>query len=279
MIVDMHTHTFPDKIADTALTGMEREIHQNRGYEYFRKLAGTGDALSESTIRNGLDLSVVLPVATRPVQSAGINRFAYENNQKTQKTKVFSFGAIHPDNEDFREILRDVRSMGLKGIKLHPDYQHVCFDDIKYLRIMDYAAELGLLISVHAGEDFGLPHKIHCTPEMIVNVIGSIRPTGLILAHMGGMNLWDGVEEKLIGSDVYLDTAFVLEEQAPHLERNQLVRMIRDHGADRILFGTDSPWVDQKEAVEKIRMLNLTKEEENAILGENAVRLLGITAG
>lgn len=276
MIIDMHTHTFPDKIAASALANMEKEIVVKKGYEVKIKVAGTIDALAESNKSSGVDLSVVVPVATKPEQSASINRFAQKTNEMTESTGVFSFGAIHPNNADYKDILNDVKAMGLKGIKLHPDYQRVEFDDDRYLRIMDYAANLGLIIVTHAGEDIGIPEKIHCTPDMILNVFKHIQPEKLVLAHMGGWNMWDEVEEKLVGRNVYFDTAFVFEEVPPHIATEQFKRIVKNHGAEKILFATDSPWSGQRESIMEIRKLNLKPEEEKMILGENAKILLGL---
>ncbi|MBR1693525.1 MAG: amidohydrolase family protein [Lachnospiraceae bacterium] len=278
MIIDMHTHTFPDKIAEATIAHMEQEIVTKRGYEVKSKVAGTRNALSRSTKENGIDLSVVVPVATKPEQSASINRFALKTNESTEETRVFSFGAIHPDNTDYKEILNDVKAMGLKGIKLHPDYQGVEFDDERYVRIMDYAANLGLIIVTHAGEDIGLPEKIHCTPDMVLHVLDRIQPEKLVLAHMGGWNMWDEVEEKLVGKQVYLDTAFVFEKETSHMEKEQFLRMVSRHGADRILFATDSPWSDQGQSVRHIRQMGLKEPEESRILGENAAGLLGLSS-
>lgn len=276
MIIDMHTHTFPDKIAGPALKNMENEIVTKRGYEVKIKVAGTLDALSESTKRSGIDLSVVVPVATKPSQSASINRFAQKTNERADETGVFSFGAIHPDNTDYKEILNDVKAMGLKGIKVHPDYQKVDFDDERYLRVMDYAANLGLIIITHAGEDIGLPEKIHCTPDSVVEVLKHIQPDKLILAHVGGWNMWNEVEEKLVGRPVYFDTAFSFEEVPPHLDREQFCRIVKNHGADKIVFATDSPWSGQKESLDIIRAMGFDRDTENLILGENAKRILKI---
>ena len=245
MIIDTHTHTFPDKIATRALAGMEKSIVDNHGWDVKIKVAGTRDALSESTKKNGVDISVVVPVATKPEQSVSINEFAAHTNEKTKETGVFSLGAIHPDNEDYKDILDDIKKKGLKGIKVHPDYQKVEFDDPRYLRIFKYADELGLVIVTHAGEDIGLPKKIHCTPDMVLNVLNKVNPKKLVLAHMGGWNLWDEVEEKLVGKNVYFDTAFSFEKGIPHLEKEQFLRIVEKHGADKILFATDSPWSDQ----------------------------------
>lgn len=274
MIIDMHTHTFPDKVAGPALANMEKAIVVQRGYEVRIKVVGTLDALAESTRVNGVDLSVVVPVATKPEQSKNINRFAQKTNEHTDSTGVFSMGAIHPDNTDYKEILNDVKAMGLKGIKIHPDYQNVMFDDDRYLRIMDYAANLGLVIVTHAGEDIGLPEKIHCTPDSVINILKHIQPEKLVLAHMGGWNMWNEVEEKLVGRNLYFDTAFVFETVPPHIPEEQFRRIVKNHGADRILFATDSPWSAQDESIKVIQNLHFTPEEEKMILGDNARKLL-----
>lgn len=276
MIIDFHSHTFPDKVAAAAIPMMEKEIADNNDFDFTVRatLNGTASALEESVSRNGIDLSVVLPVATNPKQPASINLYAAKNNERTDENGVFSFGAIHPDNENYKEILREVKSMGLKGIKLHPDYQDVMFDDIRYLRIMEYAAELELIIVTHAGVDIGKPHVVHCTPDMACRVDDALQYSKLVLAHFGGWKLWDEVEEKIAGRNLYLDTAVCFEELIPHVEPEQFKRIMNRHGYDKILFGTDSPWSDLGRGIRTVRNMQLRPEEEAAILGENAAELL-----
>ena len=150
------------------------------------------------------------------------------------------------------------------------------FDDERYLRIIDYAANLGLIIITHAGEDIGLPEKIHCAPDMILRVLKHIQPEKLILAHMGGWNMWDEVEEKLVGKNVYMDTAFVFEKDVPHIQKEQFLRIVKRHGVDKIVFATDSPWSDQGESIREILDMELTKEQQDRILGGNAKKLLDL---
>ena len=221
-----------------------------------------------------MDLSVVCPVATNTRQPEKINRLSAELNERMDETKVFHFGAVHPDCENYKKIIDDIVAMELKGIKLHPDYQNTFFDDEKYMRIVDYAANKGLGIIVHAGEDVGLPDTIHCTPDMVLNLWKHIQPDKLILAHMGGWRLWDEVEEKIIGLPVYLDTAVVLNRLFPvKLENEQFQRMVKNHGADKILYGTDSPWYNQMQALEDFENSGLSKDNKELILGENANKL------
>lgn len=278
MVIDFHTHTFPEKVAATAIPMMEKEILRNSSYSQPLKanLTGTADGLSESCRENGVDLSVVLPVATSPKQTENINLFAKKANADTPATGLLSFGAIHPDNEDYREILKGLAAEGIKGIKLHPDYQGVMFDDIRYLRIMDCAAGLDMIIVTHAGIDIGKPKVVHCTPDMVCRMDDELRYEKLVLAHLGGWRLWDEVEDKLAGRRLYMDTAVCFESTVHHMEKEQFHRFLKKHGVERILFGTDSPWSHQGKSIEKIKRLGLTMEQERAILGDNARALLSI---
>lgn len=274
MIIDTHTHTFPDNIAFGALRKMEQDIVDSQGFVVKAARTGTAQDLSQASIDAGIDISLICPVATNVRQPGKINRLSVELNKDVEKHHLFSLGAIHPDCENYKEILDEIVAMDFKGIKIHPDYQNVDFDDERYIRIMDYAANKDLVIVTHAGEDVGLPDTVHCTPDKILNVWKHIQPEKLVLAHMGGWRKWDEVEEKIIGLPVYFDTAACSHKDIPiHISNEQLVRMIRKQGVERILFGTDSPWFDQKEALRAIHKSGLTEEELKLVLGENANRL------
>ena len=97
--------------------------------------------LEDSTKKADIDLSVVCPVATNIRQPEKINRLSVEFNEKREETRLFNFGAIHPDCENYKQIIDEIVAMDLKAIKIHPDYQNTFFDDEKYIRLMDYAAE------------------------------------------------------------------------------------------------------------------------------------------
>lgn len=228
---------------------------------------GTSEGLKAETLSSGVDLSVALPIVTKPKQFASINEFASHYQEKP----ILSFGSIHPETADYKGELRQIRDMGLRGIKLHPDYQEMYFNDIRYKRIVSYASELGLIVSVHAGLDPKCPDDIHCTPQMSAEVIRETEPPKLVLAHMGGNEQWDEVEEYLVGKNVYFDTGVVLDQ----MPQEQFLRMVRNHGVRRILFATDSPWSGQKEFLKILREMPLTEEERERILGGNACELLG----
>ena len=262
MIIDFHTHMFPDKIAKGTIDFLAG-VCKIKPYT-----DGTYEGLKKETLSSGVDLSVALPIVTKPSQFETINTFA----SHYQERPVLSFGSIHPDCEDYKGKLRQIKEMGLKGIKLHPDYHEVYFNDIRYKRIISYASELDFIISVHAGADPKCPDDIHCTPPMSAEVIRDTEAPKLVLAHMGGNDQWDEVEEYLVGKQVYFDTGVVLDK----MPEEQFIRIVRNHGADKILFATDSPWRGQKEFLEIIRRMPLTDDERKKILGENACKLLGL---
>ncbi|MBQ6206089.1 MAG: amidohydrolase family protein [Oscillospiraceae bacterium] len=284
MIVDFHTHTFPDKIAAASVDKLQSAAH-------IRPFAdGTVSGLSASIRAAGIDCAVNLPVATSPRQVVQINNTAAKINEKTSETGVLSFGCVHPDFADYRAELGRVAALGIRGIKLHPPYQGADFDDIRYLRILDRAGELGLLALVHAGLDIGLPGADRASPRMIRDAVLSVGPVKLICAHMGGWRQWDAVETLLPDTGVFLDTSFALgrivpngdgylwkEAELPLMDPAQFLRIVRTFGADRILFGTDSPWGGHAEALRNLRGLPLTDAERSAILGANAARLLGLS--
>ena len=280
MIIDFHTHTFPDKIAAAA-------IEKLSGLSHSRPFSdGTSAGLAASAKDAGIDLSVILPVATNTKQVPGINDYAAKANETAGTTGLLSFGCIHPDYPEWKEELSRIAALGLKGIKLHPVYQEVDFDDPRYLRILERAGELGLIVVTHSGLDIGFPGVEHCTPGMILNAVKQVGPVKLVLAHMGGWRQWAAAEELLAGQPVWFDTSFSAGEITPledghysageltMLGRSDFLRMIRSFGADRVLFGTDSPWSDQKASLDMVRALPLENDEKDAILGGNARRLL-----
>lgn len=129
----------------------------------------------------------------------------------------------------------------------------------------------------------------YASVEHVLYVLKEVAPQKLVLAHMGGWGNWPQVESDLAGAPLWLDTAFTYGrldtypgmEPSPHsntvLAPGDFVRLCRRHGIQKILFGTDSPWQDQGEYVKQMQAMGLTGAEQKAVLGENAVKLLGLT--
>lgn len=263
MVIDFHTHIFPDKIAARSIEHLENASGITAATD------GTLRGLLNSMEKNNVDMSVILPVVTKPSQFESVNQFAAEVNRK-YNGKLISFGGIHPDSEDYKAELDKIKELGLLGIKLHPDYQRVMIDDERNMRIIEYADSLGLMIMVHAGIDIGLPTPVHCPPDKAVKVIDMLKPKKLILAHFGGWKQWEAVYELLAGKNVYFDTSFTFD----YIEENLFLSILDKHGYEKVLFATDSPWSDAKKAVEIVKSLPVGQEIKEAILSGNAKNLL-----
>jgi len=259
-MIDFHTHIFPEKIADKTISHLS-EICGMPPYTN-----GKEQGLLASAKNAGIDCCIILPVATAPKQFDSIHRFALQFMEEN----LISFGSLHPDCEDYKEKLRWIKNNGFKGVKFHPDYQDTYFNDIKYKRMISYASELDLIMVTHAGRDPLSPDDVHCTPKMIEEVLDEVQPKNLVLAHMGGNEMFDEVEKVLVGRDVFFDTAYVLDKMNP----DQFLRMVRNHGVEKILFGSDSPWGEQTQFVETFHKIPLTQDEREQIAWKNAYNLL-----
>ncbi len=267
MVIDFHTHIFPDRIAEATINALSRSAsippHNN----------GTLCGLLEQMEQCGVDISVSLPVLTKAKQFDSITSFGVALNQKSYTgPRVIAFAGMHPEIEDFEEALNKVKALGFLGIKLHPDYQGTFFDDEKYIRMLKIAKELDLITVTHAGLDGAfIGQPIKCTPERVLRVLDALGGYNkLVLAHLGGNELFYDVLKHLAGNDVYLDTSYVL----PATDKNMFNELLDKHGSDKLLFATDSPWQHQGEQIELIRSYGLSKTNENKILFENAKKLL-----
>ena len=263
MIIDFHVHAFNPKIAEKAIS----HLSEVGGITPFTR------GLVEQTIERfdewGVDKGVLLSVATKPSQQKIINDWAKEQDGG----RFISFGAVHPDADDAIEELERIKKIGLHGVKLHPDYQGFMADEERLDAIYSKLEELQLPVVIHAGVDFISPNLIHCTPEMEVRMLKKHPHLKAVLAHLGGNGMWQEVYDTLAGIDgeVYLDTAYT--SWCPD---EMMEKIVKKHGADRILFASDLPWDSSYLIKEKIRRLNIPESDKDKILGLNAQRLLNI---
>ncbi len=262
MIIDIHTHAFPDALAARAL----EVLTQNCDEKPF--IDGTCSGLRDSMAQAGIDIAVVMPIATKPSQVRGINSWAAKIPE--EYGNLISFGTIHPAQSDWDDEIRRLIDGGIVGVKLHPDYQEFFADDPALIPIYKALADAGLVVMMHAGVDIGLPDPVHCTPERLARALDAVPEMTVIAAHMGGYDCWDDVERYLVGRDCYFDTSYSLTDLGPE----RMTSLINAHGIQRVLFGTDSPWTDQSAEVAGFRSLNLTSGEIAQVMGENALKLL-----
>ncbi len=270
MIIDFHTHIFPDKIAKRTIEILEGNVLKIQGTPGHAVIGATLSDLKDSMKRNHIDYSVVLPIATTPRQTPSINRFAAEINGKDG---IFSFGSLHPLQEDWEEVLEQIKAAGMAGIKLHPEYQQFYVDSPECIRILKKCEELGLYTVFHAGNDIGIAPPVHCSPDRLAHVLEFVKGDKIIAAHLGGWKDWDRVEQYLVGTPIFLDTAFTVF----FIEKEQLLRIIRNHGSEKILFATDSPWEDQGKSAAAISALSLSPSDLENILYKNAQKILKLS--
>lgn len=269
MIIDFHTHIFPDKLAKRAIDQLTK--------------SGGGPAFSDGSV-NGLlaemeradvDVSVTLPVLTNPLHFEGTNRFAAEICERfaTERRRLISFGGIHPACENIEQKMRFLKESGFLGVKIHPDYQGTFIDDEAYVRILSCAREYDMIVVTHAGFDDAYPDMpIRCTPERVLRLLKKAPHSKLVLAHYGGKDLYGQVLEQLCGLDVYFDTAYILR----FIGKDCFYEILERHGADRILFASDSPWSSISNDVKLLRSMGLDPTTEEKILSGNAKALLGL---
>jgi len=280
MIIDFHTHTFPQSISEKAL----HKLSMASATAPFTN--GTLNDLLDSMAKSGVDYSVTLPVMTNATQVEKVNHRLAEQQETLKNQGIIAFGGMHPDYENPGKELRFLKSHGIKGIKLHPAYQGVDLTDKKMLRILDAAANEDMIVVTHAGIDIGIYDHNYTSTKMVLQVLREIGPFPFVLAHMGGWGCWDEVESDLCGAPVYFDTAFSLGpittiDNAPHpairtenLDKSQFLRIATKHGIRKILFATDSPWENQADYISRLRDFCDSEEMAEQILGENAKALL-----
>ena len=265
--IDFHTHAFNEKIAAKAI-GRLAEVSGMTPLT-----DGSLGGLVKRLDEYGIDRALVLSIATKPSQEDAINSWVIEKSAEYADRLSF-VGSVHPDSENPEKQLVALKNAGIRGIKLHPDYQGFMIDDKKMFRIYELCQKLELFIVFHAGFDPLSPDKFHCVPRASARVAEYFPYLTMVLAHLGGMRCWDDVERYITGKypRVYLDTAIISTEIDPM----QYYRIIRKHGADKILLGSDMPWEAPTAEIDAINSLELTENEREMIFYKNAGKLLGL---
>ena len=264
MIIDFHTHCFPDALAPKAL----EKLSAAAGIIPFSE--ATVAANIQKMDECGIGLSVVCSIATNERQLVKVNSFAIDINDFS--TRLTALGSAHPDSPLLEKELERLVDHDIRGIKIHPEYAPYYIDSPEWRRVFALCREMGIFIVTHAGFDFISPDRIAVTPERLGRMLDEFPDLTVIAAHLGGNRMWNEVEHHLCGrKNLYFDTALL---SAEGLDPALALSVIRKHGADRILFGSDLPWSDPARELAFVRSLGLTEQELTAILQENALSLL-----
>lgn len=260
-LIDSHVHIFPDAVATKAVSSLALAggIRAHLG-------GRRSDLLAEMA-RCGIMAALNCPIATKPEQVVSVNQWVAQGNQ----FPLFSLGTAHPDFPEVEEELRRLRVLGLPGIKLHPEYQAFGLLEARLAPVWRGCSDLGLVAVLHAGGDFSFPPPWRTCPADFARLAVRWPTLKLVAAHFGGWRLWDEVERDLVGAPVWLDLSFTDE-----IDDARLTAMIRRHGANRVLFASDSPWNGLDAAVSRFMRLPLTALERELIGWRNAVELFGL---
>ena len=269
MIIDFHTHAFPEKIAARTIEALIANTARICDYPMRNCTDGTARGLLEVEKRAGVDLAVVLPIVTNPKQTETVNRVAKETNEAN--CGLYSFGSVHPADPDALNWVDRLAADGFKGIKLHPEFQNVYADSDEVISICRRAEKYGMTVVFHAGRDIGYLPPVKTAPDMLLRIIDRAPDMKLVAAHLGGWMMWDEVAAKLVGSPIYFDTAFI----ADFIDKSLTCDIIKAHGADKVLFGSDAPWEDPAKTLEFLRSLDIDANEMQKICGDNAAKLIG----
>ncbi len=260
MIIDFHTHIFPDKVAAVAIPGLEKA----GGIQAFTD--GTRQGLLESMRRSGGDKSVICTIATKPDQFESILNWV--NSIKSDE--LIPFPSVHPASPDCLAQIDRIKEMGFLGIKMHPYYQDFFIDEERLMPIYERISTHGLILLLHTGFDLAFAKIRRADPAQIIRIAEKFPNLKLVASHLGAWCMWDEVRELLCGKEIYIDISFALD----FLEPEKAYEIIINHPEDYILFGTDSPWTDQAATLKLLDRLNLKPNLHKKILADNAKHLL-----
>lgn len=260
-IIDAHCHIYPDKIAQKA--------SESTGsfYDIPMCLDGRVSTLLECGAKAGIDHFVVQSVATTPKQVSSINNFI-ASSVAEGNGKFTGLGTLHPDSEDIKADVDEIISLGLKGVKLHPDIQRFKIDDYRMLKIYELC-EGRLPILIHTGD-----HRYdNSNPNRMMPILDIYKDLTVIGAHFGGWSMWEDATEKLCKyKNFYVDCSSSLYAMTPEKSKE----LIMTYGANRVLFGTDYPMWEPEAEIERFMQIELTQKQREDIFYNNAARLFDI---
>ena len=261
-IIDAHCHIYPDKIAEKASEST------GNFYGIQMCLDGKISTLLEHGQNAGIDHFIVQSVATTPKQVSSINNFIA--NAVAESSGMFTgLGTLHPDSEDIEGDIEHLLSLGLKGVKLHPDIQDFKIDDYRNLKIYELCEKHGVPILMHTGDD----RYDRSNPNRLCPILEIYTDLIIIAAHFGGYSVWEEASQKLKNfPNVYVDCSSSFSFMKPSTAK----KLIRTYGADKVMFATDYPMWEPKAELEYFMSLKLKDEEMEKILHKNAEKVFGI---
>ncbi len=262
-----HTHTYPNAIASRACDSL------SNFYEFDLEGNGTYEDLEEEARKNNVEGFLLFSVATnaRQVEKVNSSIAALAELSRSHGFKTIGYAGMHQDYPDFEKEINRCISLGLKGVKIHPDIQSIDIDDRKLYPLYEILTAKDMPLYLHMGDN--RPMYRFSEPLKLVNVLKDFPRLRVVAAHMGGYKAWGDAEMLLPGyENLWFDIASVLEYITP--EHAQ--RMVKKFGSDKVMFGTDYPVAGIEDELKLFMRLNLTEKERENILWNTAAKFYGI---
>ena len=262
MILDVHTHVWPDHIAPRALGAPADGIR--------RYGDGTVVGAEDAMRRAGVDRSVCLAVADTAPRLEAANAFV----GGLDPDRFIGFGTVHAGRSP-EENVGSLRENGLRGVKIHPLFQGYPLDDARLWDVLG-ALEGEFVCLFHVGPETPGGDNRLAPPRMVADVARAFPRLTIIAAHLGGYHVQAEALEHVVGlPGVYLDTSW--PPSVGSLTRHQVRAAIERHGPERVIFGSDWPMADPESEIAAIIALGFDDDTNAAILGGTLARLLGLT--
>ena len=259
-IFDIHTHVYPDEIAQKA-TDSVKNFYSIGG----ANMDGTTSMLLERGKAAGISRFLILPVAIRPERAAGINDFILQ--QTNLHPEFVGFGTVHAGMENLTDEVHRIMDMGLRGIKMHPDSQRFHIDDPR-LYPMYEAIEGRIPVMLHMGDhryDYSHPVKLR-------KILDQFPRLQAVAAHFGGYSMYREAYDLLKDTDCILD----ISSSLMFMEDGEPEKYINLYGAERMAYGTDYPLWDPVQEVQRFLQLKLKPEQIEQIAWKTAARFLNL---
>lgn len=263
-VFDIHTHTYPEAISEKAV------VNLGKFYDFVCQGNGTYAHLESQAEENNVRGYLLFSVATNAHQVEKVNTSiaSLAEFSRSHGFLTVGFAGMHQDFEDMEGEINRILSLGMKGVKIHPDIQGVDIDDPRLLRLYEIIAGR-IPLYLHMGDN--RPQYRFSEARKLIRVMDMFPRLEVVAAHLGGYQAWDEAVEFLAGREnIWYDTSSALWAMTPERADYLIGRL----GAENVMFGTDYPVKNTGEELERFFRLKLTGQEREDILWNNAIRFL-----
>lgn len=266
-VFDIHTHVYPEKLAARAAAGVGQfyhiEIEGNGTYEDLERSAAPFDVRGFLLFNVATNAKQVPKVNDAVAKAVALSR--------AHGYLTVGFAGMHQDYPDPVGELDRAVSLGLSGVKLHPDIQGVDIDDPRLSPLYAAMEERDLPLCLHMGDNRA--EYSFSQVDKLLRMLSRFPRLRVLAAHLGGYCAWE--KALLLADDprVCFDTSSSLWVLSPE-RASELIRRLGTH---RVMFGTDYPvrYVGG-ELTRFFTLPGFTAAEQRAMLYDNAIRFLGL---